>query len=300
VKEQVLNAGDTAALAGLLGLAGVVGIPALFALIFKSRRDTAYAAFEMFAIVAVLVAAATSAGFCLVLLHQNRPLSDRALAQTGTPLLVGVCLLAFVFVLSRTNNRTLTLFPLACTSILVAAEAANLTWTVPPEKAGSAAVLILGFGGIVGLTGWGIDRLDVRSRRRQQYRFLKRLYDADYILDSGTVRLELPRGWAHPEHLQLRTWTKKGRLFVDMAGIEALRKELDVRWRAYAWGEAQLPHAPRLLMEVRVRWWMPKARDSRVVQIAFFSPRDAERKRVLELRRNGDGLFDITDAGIVD
>ena len=61
LKEHVLNPGDRAALQALVPLAGALGVGTIFALFFGGRRKSGTAVFELFAIVAVLTAAGSTA-----------------------------------------------------------------------------------------------------------------------------------------------------------------------------------------------------------------------------------------------
>src|ERR1700710_2387491 len=101
MKEQMLNPGDRAALQGLIPLAGALGAGTIFALFFGGRRKAGFAVFEVFVVIAVLTAVATTAYFCVALLHRNEPISDHELTQTAMPLIVAVFFLAFVSVGSR-------------------------------------------------------------------------------------------------------------------------------------------------------------------------------------------------------
>lgn len=83
--------------------------------LFFGRRKAELAVFDLFAIVAVLTAAGTTAYLSISLLHRNTAITSHELAQTATPLLVAAMLLVFVSVFSRlpgSMERLLTLLPL--------------------------------------------------------------------------------------------------------------------------------------------------------------------------------------------
>jgi hypothetical protein len=96
VKQHLLSDGDRAALQALVPLAGALGVGTISALFFGGRRKPGIAVFELFAIVAVLTAAGSTAYFSVSLLHQNEAITSHELTQTATPLVVAAFLLVFV------------------------------------------------------------------------------------------------------------------------------------------------------------------------------------------------------------
>jgi hypothetical protein len=73
VKQHLLS--DRAALQALVLLAGALGVGTTFALFFGGRRRSGTAVFELFAIVAVLTAAGSTAFLSVSLLHQNEAIT---------------------------------------------------------------------------------------------------------------------------------------------------------------------------------------------------------------------------------
>jgi hypothetical protein len=98
-----LGASDRAALQSLIPLAGAVGAGTIFSLFAGTRRGAALRVFEVFAIVAVLTAAALTAATAIDLLHANEAISNRELTQTAMPLVIATLLLVVVSVFNRVS-----------------------------------------------------------------------------------------------------------------------------------------------------------------------------------------------------
>jgi hypothetical protein len=125
----------------LAPLAGALGVGTIFALFFGGRRKSGVAVFELFAIVAVLTAASSTAYFSLSLLHQNEAITSHELTQTATPLVVAAFLLVFVSFFARlpgSLTRVVTLLPLAIAGIVIAALLASSTWSSGPKAPASS------------------------------------------------------------------------------------------------------------------------------------------------------------------
>ena len=113
------------------------------------RRKSGIAVFELFAIVAVLTAAGSTAYFSVSLLHQNEAITSHELTQTATPLVVAAFLLVFVSVFARlpgSLTRIITLLPLAIAGIVIAALLSSSTWSAGPENASLVALAMLAVG----------------------------------------------------------------------------------------------------------------------------------------------------------
>lgn len=291
MKEHLLNDGDRAALQGLIPLAGALGAGTVFALFFGGRRrGSGIAVFELFAIVAVLTAVATTAYFALSLLHRNVAISDRELAQTATPLVVAVFLLVFLSALSRlpgSAERVFALLPLTLGAGAVAFALASSSWTSDPEHASAFAAIILVVGALIALL---VDRFRVGSDGKAERRELIRLSAAGYQPVERTLAVGLPPN-GDPAPV-LTCWARKDRLYVDRSGLLLLREEARRRWGDLPLGRARLPTGPALV-EVEIPWGGLR----RTALLATFAPGD-DAPRTHELKLSS-GLADVTGLGIV-
>ncbi len=302
MKEHLLNDGDRAALQALVPLAGALGVGTTFALFFGGPRKSGTAVFELFAIVAVLTAAGSTAFFAISLLHQNEPITSHQLTQTASPLLVAAFLLVFVSVFARlpgTGLRLFALVPLALSGVLIAALLASTSWSAEPENASLAALIILGVGAVLWALTWAFERLDIGWDRRWEHRRLTRLYAAGYLPDEKALGVVLPRRDDDGRSSKVACWARKGRSYLDIPSWLHLRREAAGRWRAFATGEAQPPVGSAILVQVKVGYRIPLVRDYAVVRVSVLEPARGGEARVHEVRSNEDGLFDVTELGLI-
>ncbi len=302
MKEQVLNPGDRAALQALVPLAGALGVGTIFALFFGGRRKAGLAVFELFAIVAVLTAAGSTAYFSVALLHQNTAISNHDLTQTAMPLVVAAVLLVFVSVFARLPGspmRALMILPLALTGIVVAAVLASSSWSARPEEASLLALAILAVGALLGVCAWGADRLDIGWDRREERKRLAGLYSAGYLPEEKPLRFAVPRGGDKEDGTDIACWTRKGRSYLDMPMGWHLRAMAHRLWRAQAVGEARPPVGSVILVRTQIRIRFPGLRRHARVCFHLLEPARGGESRLVELEPNEDGLFDVTELGIV-
>jgi len=302
MKQHLLSEGDRAALQAMVPLAGALGVGTIFALFFGGRRKSGTAVFELFAIVTVLMSAASTAYFSIAFLHQNEAISGKDLTQTATPLLVAAFLLVFVSVLARLPGsllRVVTLLPLALLGVVIAAVLASSTWSASPGNAVLVALVMLAVGGLLGVGAWLIDRLDLNWDRREEHRRLTGLYSAGYLPTEKTLRFALPRHHSASRDQDLACWVKKGKSYLDLPSWLRLRSDAGARWRAFATGKAQPPIGSAILVHVKVGFRIPALRDRTFVRVSILEPARGGEARVTEMRANEDGLFDVTDLGIV-
>jgi hypothetical protein len=302
LKEQVLNPGDRAALQALVPLAGALGVGTIFALFFGGRRKAGLAVFELFAIVAVLTAAGSTAYFSVSLLHQNTAISSHELTQTATPLLVAAVLLVFVSVFARlpgSMTRVLTLLPLAIAGIAIATLLASSTWSARPEDASLVALAMLVVGGLLGLCAWAADRLDIGWEGRAERKRLTRLYGSGYLPEERPLRLAVPRGSDAERDTRVACWTRKGRAYLDLPSATHLRATVQDLWRAQAGGEARPPIGSAILVQMQVHTRIPALRTRAGMNFSLLEPVSDSKARAVEVEANDDGLFDVTELGIV-
>lgn len=302
VEQIPLSDGDRAALQALVPLAGALGVGTIFALFFGGRRRSGTAVFELFAIVAVLTAAGSTAFFSISLLHQNEAITSHELTQTATPLLVAAFLLVFVSVFARLPGSGLRLFalvPLALCGALIAALLASTSWSAEPENASLAALIILGVGAVLWGCTWALERLDIGWDRRWEHRRLTRLYAAGYLPDEKNLEVVLPRRDGDGSGSEIACWARKGRSYMDIPSWLHLRREAGARWRAFATGEAQPPVGSAILVHVKLGYRIPLIRDRAFVRVSILEPAKGGEAREHEVRANDDGLFDVTELGVV-
>ncbi len=302
LKEHLLNDGDRAALQALVPLAGALGVGTTFALFFGGPRKSGTAVFELFAIVAVLTAAGTTAFFAISLLHQNEAITSHDLTQTATPLVVAAFLLVFVSVFARLPGSGLRLFalvPLALSGVAIAALLASSSWSAEPENASLAALIILGVGAVLWALTWAFERLDIGWDRRWEHKRLTRLYAAGYLPDEKDLEVALPRRDEDGSDSAVACWARKGRSYMDISSFLHLRRQATARWRAFATGEAQPPVGSTILVHVKVGYRIPMGRDHAVVRVSVLEPAAGGEAREHEVRSNDDGLFDVTELGVV-
>jgi hypothetical protein len=302
LKEQVLGASDRAALQSLIPLAGALGAGTIFALFIGGRRKAGFAVFEVFAIAAVLAAVGTTVYFCLALLHANEPVSDRELTETATPLIVAVFLLLFISVFSRLQGsveRVIAIGPLLLIGIALGAFLASSTWTAQPEDTYLVALLILAVGMLLGLFAWGLDRVYASWERDLHLNLLKRLAGRGYQPEERRLSISIPARDAGPAGLALSCWTRKGRTFLDSTGAARLAAVVSERWHAVGSGEARAPTSATIILAAKAKRGFPIFWLRRALRISTFSTADGGSERVAELEANDDGLFDVTDLGLV-
>ena len=290
----MLNPSDRAALQGLIPLAGALGAGTIFALFFGGRRKAGFAVFEVFVVIAVLTAVASTAYFCIALLHRDQAITDHDLTQTATPLIVAVFFLSLVSIGARIPGKLERAVPIIVIAVLggaLAAWLASSTWSATPENASIVAVLILGVGMLLGLVAWTADTAHLRSARKGERRRVERLCKLGYAPAHGTLGLALPlrKGEGRP---QLGYWTRGGQVFLDLDALLNLRAEADKRWYALSDGDASLPDGHPVLLRVEINslfsWLLSKPS----VRLATTSPGGGEHVR--ELERNDNGLFDVS------
>jgi hypothetical protein len=85
---------------------------------------------------------------------------------------------------------------------------------------------------------------------------------------------------------------------MDMSSWLRLRGNADARWRAFATGEAQPPLVRRSSCTSRSVFAFLGSR-SRRRAVSILEPARGGEARTGEVRSNKDGLFDVTDLGLV-
>lgn len=302
MKEHLLSEGDRAALQALVPLAGALGAGTIFALFFGGKRRAGFAVFELFTIVAVLTAVGSTAYFSIALLHQNEAISGHDLTQAATPLLVAAVLLVFVSAFSRlpgSVTRLVTLLPITVGAIAIAVLLASFTWSAQPESIVLLAAAILAVGAVVGALAWGGERVDIGWDRRWEHRRLTRLYAAGYMPGEKPLRLALPRPERPERADEISCWMRKGRAYLDLPTGWHLRAKVHRLWREQAVGEARPPVGSVILVRAQIWPRIPLLRKQPRLGFHLLEPSRGGEARLVELEPNGDGVFDVTDLGVV-
>ena len=302
MKEQLLSDGDRAALQGLIPLAGALGAGTIFALFFGGRRrGSGIAVFELFAIVAVLVSVGTTAYFALALLHQEKALDDQTLTQTATPLIFAVFLLVLVSVLARLPGRVERIFsvlPLVLIAGLTAAWLASSSWSFEPGETVLMATLILGVGGLTAVLAWGGERWEGRWDRGIEQRRFVRLSVAGYAVAERELRFALPTD-GDGGTPSLSCWTRKDRVYLDRFSCRRLGAQARAHWDRLAEDSGRPPSGSTVLTRVEARHHLLAWARPRPARVWTFQPGSDLEPRLHELEANDDGLFDVTELGIV-
>lgn len=301
MKEQFLSDGDRAALQSLIPLAGALGAGTIFALFFGGRkRGSGTAVFEFFAIVAVLVAVGSTAYLAIALLHNDEPIGDKALTQTAAPLIFAAVLLVVVNFISRlpgSVERITTFVPLGLLAALAATWLAMSSWSFDPGEAPMRAIAIFGCGGVLGMVAWALDRGDRRwERRNEQRRFVRRSI-AGYRVAERELRLAIPGGGGRT--VQVSCWTHKDKVLLDSAACRQLARHITARWERLAANRGNLPNGSVVMTRVDVTPDLLALLRPRIARFWTFEPGSDEGIRVHQVEANDDGLFDVTEFGIV-
>jgi hypothetical protein len=300
VKEHALSPSDRAALQSLVPLASAIGVGTMFALFFGSRKRAPYALFEIFAIVAVLIAASLTAATAISLLHRDQAISDHELTQTAMPLVVAAFLLVLVTMLARlraAGDRTWTLLPVGLVCAWVAAMLTIRVWAATPENASLVASVILGVGALLsfGVAVW--ERQSGRTKRRKQVALLAKTIGRGYVPDRKTLLPSLPECAGAPA-AEVSCWVKRGRTYLDWEGCSRLGALVAERWDSIGKADIQPPTGGRILAAVELRYRIPFRRRHPEARVSTVQVRGGD-SDVAAVPMNDDDLIDVTDLGLL-
>jgi hypothetical protein len=299
VKEQ-LAASDRAALQSLIPLASAIGVGTMFALFFGSRKRTAYAVFEIFAIVSVLVAAALTASIAIGLLHEDKAIGDQELTQTAMPLVVAAFLLVFITVLARlraAGDRGWSMLPIGLACVYVAAMLTLRVWAATPENASLVAGGLLAVGGLLSVAVAAWERWSARGSRRGRARELAKKIAAGYVPDRKPLLPSLPEGDGEAA-TEVACWVKRGRTYLDLEGCERLRGLVQGRWDVLGEPGVQPPSGSRILAAVDVRYRIPLRRSRPEARVSTLQVPGGDSDAAV-VPMSEDDLFDVTDLGLL-
>ena len=302
VKEQLLavaklSASDRAALQSLIPLASGLGAGTIFGLFFVGRRRPGFAVFESVAIVAVLVAVATTAYYAIALLHRDTAITNKELAETAVPLLVAAVLLILISIVARlqgATQRVAVLLPLVLVAVIAAIELASSGVAVEPTAAPVVALVILAAGATFGALGTVIDGRARRAVRRAEHDRLALLTGRGYTPTEAPLAAALPRLAGEDAAPPVGVWRRGEATFLDGPGAVRLRDAVDERWQSLAAGAAREPSGPRVLLELETAGGPRRAAAPTELRIATLIPGAEQPRQTATLAVNGDGLFDIT------
>ncbi|MFT3864109.1 MAG: hypothetical protein QM729_07550 [Solirubrobacterales bacterium] len=191
-----LSAGDRAALQSLIPLAGGLGAGTIFGLFFVGRRRAGFAVFESIAIVAVLVSVATTAYWCIAMLHRDTAITDTELAETAVPLLVAAVLLILISIVARlrgATQRVAVLLPLMLVAVVAALEVASSGAALEPTAAPVVALVILAAAAGFGAPGTPADGRARAATRRVEHDRVALLTGRGYAPVDARLNMALPR-----------------------------------------------------------------------------------------------------------
>ena len=322
VKEQLLtvlavarlSASDRAALQSLIPLASGLGAGTIFGLFFVGRRRAGFAVFEAIAIVAVLVAVASTAYYAIALLHRDTAITNQELVETAMPLVVAAFLLILISIVARlrgATQRIVVLLPLVLVAVVAAIELASSGVAIEPDAAPVVALVILAAGAGFGVLGTLLDSRARRGTRHAEHDRLALLIGRGYALAEARLKLALPRLAGEDAPPSLDVWRRADRTFLDGPGALRLHDAVDARWQSLADGEARAPMAgaapaaegsgqasfstPAVLLEVTAAGGSRRARNPTELRLATLRPGSEPPRHTATLAANGDGLFDVTD-----
>lgn len=300
MKEHALSPSDRAALQSLIPLASALGVGTMFALFFGPRKRTAYAVFEIFAIVSVLVAAALTASIAISLLHEDKAISDHDLTLTAMPLVVAAFLLVFLTVLARlraAGNRGWSMLPVGLACVYVAAMLTLKVWATTPEDASMVAGVLLAVGGLLSVAVAAWERWSTRGSRRGRARELGKKIAAGYVLDRKPLLPSLPKGDGE-DVTEVACWVKRGRTYLDFDGCQRLGELVRKRWDGMGDARMQPPTGSRILTAVDALYRLPFRRRRPEARVSMVRVPDGEND-VKAAPINEDGLVDVTDLGLL-
>jgi hypothetical protein len=298
VKEHLLSPSDRAALQSLIPLASGLGAGTIFGLFFVGRRRASFAVFESIAIVAVLVSVATTAYYCIALLHRDTAITNQELAETAVPLVVAAVLLILMSIVARlqgATQRVAVLVPLVLVAVIAAIELASSGVAVEPTAAPVVALVILGAGAAFGALGTVIDGRSRRSVRRAEHDRLALLTGSGYAPTEARLAAALPRLEGASGAPTIDVWRRGEAVFLDGPGAARLRDAVDERWQSLAAGEAHEAIGPVVLLEVEPLGGPRRAVAPTELRLETLRPGAEPARRAATLAANADGLFDVTD-----
>lgn len=293
-----LSDGDRAALQSLIPLASGLGAGTIFGLFFVGRRRPGFAVFEAIAIVAVLVAVATTAYYSIALLHRDTAITNRELVETSLPLVVAAVLLILISIVARLRGaaqRVSVMLPLVLVAVVATIELASSGAAIEPSAAPVVALAILAAGAGFGALGAYIDGRERRSARRAAHDRLALLTSRGYEPGEAPLAAALPRRAGEEVPPSLDLWRRDGRAFLDGPGALRLRDDVDERWQATAAGDAREPRGSTVLLEVEPLGGPRRAGAPTELRLATLRPGADPPRHTATLAVNNDGLFDVTD-----
>jgi hypothetical protein len=308
VKEQVLSAGDRAALQGLIGLAGTLGVGALLARLIPVRkkapdRHLGFVVFEVSSVVAILTSAGMTAYSAVLFLHQDQPLSDGDLTRVGAPLVVSLTLLVLLVALGRfaslPGGLTLYLPNLMTSVVLGCTLGLSVAFLdLSPIEIVAVAAGLLAIGRCFAWLHAVMERLDLGSRQRgARHRATDRMTQG-YRPKAMTLQAGLPIVLGEPASPTIPCWIKEGKTFLDQDGAQRLASEVTRRWTEFAGGNAIAPNGGTILVDFRVGSSIfPES--LRPVMMISLHRRPAVKPAVHKIRADG-GVFPITGLGLID
>ncbi len=290
-----LSEGDRAALQGLIPLAGAVGAGTIFSLFAGGRRGTGFKVFEVFAIIAVLTAAALTAALAIDQLHANEAITNHVLTQTAMPLVIATLLLVVISVFERFDGsweRVLILLPFLVVAIYAAALLVLTSWSVSPGGAIRLVVAIFGIGLALTALGWAADHYELRFGRKAQQNRVRRLAKLGYAPARVSLAPALPRiGEDAPA---VSAWTKGGAMLLDYEGAERLRDLVRGRWQSLAAGEAEGAIGDSILLDVHLQHWVRRIRGQARLSVTVLRPNAKEQEQTIDLPGDEHRLYDIS------
>jgi hypothetical protein len=269
----------------------------------KPDHDLGVTVFETFMVAAILVTAGVAASFSVWLLRLDKPVEDSAVAGIETLLVLAVVMLVLLVSVAKFSSLrggalehlhalVVTLFMALAVGVGTAFIASQPEYIVPTGG------LILVIGACIAWFFLKLERRSIAGRHRALRQQLISLSSGGYERTEKCVLLTLPEPWRGIDHLLLDAWSKKERVYLDLAGCRRLREEVHGRWSDFENGKARMPDGFPVLVEVqlKLRWrvWPPRYR------LMVGIHREGEALPTRHAREADDhGLFDLTNVGLI-
>jgi hypothetical protein len=308
MKEQALDVGNRIGLESLIALSGPLIIGSLLAAWFLPRRrsrehDVGVRVFEVFAVFTSLVVALVVTYLCMAALRSGEAIDDSVFDAAAILVAVPIVLLVLLGTVARFSSLPGGIWahlPTLAMTLFTAFAVGVSIFFLPlrSEHVFPLSILILAVGGLLAWLSLRVERWSVRGARKAMQQQVISLSSGGYRAREVTLLPGLPEPYTGAAPLGLVCWSKKGRLYLDDAGVRHLQDESRQRWDEYKERKAKAPLGQLRLMEIdltyRFRSWLPTVQ----ITVSIYE----EGKKVAPsrtLEADAMGLFDVTDLEIV-
>lgn len=299
---QEMKDGTEQVLVGLSTISGAVIVGALVTTFFPSRSgrseaDPSIGLFEGTLVPLIIISALVTAVASMVALYENEQISSHLIMEIAWPLVFAIVLLGVLAIGSRvTISRRNASTAVITATVVVLILAIGLV--IDDHLSGGAfwyfvCLAVLGAAAVA----WVSPRLDAwaaRGSERSRREAVITRWSA--CQERAELELKIAVPGAIGSGLQIRCWTRNGRILLDESSAWMMKERIDARWQEACDAQLELPPSDRLITEVSTR------RPIRRPQVKQLHIRVAQRgsaKPSLIVVDLDDGFFDITDTGLI-